>query len=167
MIAAGHYLRSDGTCAAPCAACRRRIPQGPATRSGAFGRSPTGLRLRNRTFGGKQARSQRPQLALGPNDSRMPKRAKHGLSAVELQAMLRAQGGACAICRRPITGIGEAAVDHDHALAAQHGHPISRGCRLCVRALLDSMCNTGIAYFSDDPDRLDAAAAYLRRWKAR
>jgi hypothetical protein len=57
------------------------------------------------------------------------------------------------------TGNGDlrACVDHDHACC-----PGAKSCGKCVRSLLCASCNKGIAMFADEPQRLDAAAAYLR-----
>lgn len=81
----------------------------------------------------------------------------------ELEAMLTAQGGSCAICRRhwmecPAAKksrhervfIQHLYVDHDHETGA-------------VRGLLCNNCNTAIALFADDHIRMENAIAYLQR----
>lgn len=66
--------------------------------------------------------------------------------------MFKAQGGRCAIC----SGVGTQrggrplGVDHDHTT-------------LNVRGLLCSNCNTTLGLMGDDAERLNLAAAYLRR----
>jgi hypothetical protein len=72
-----------------------------------------------------------------------------GLTMAEYQAMLKAQGGVCAICggEEPREG-ASLAVDHD---------PISGA----VRALLCSRCNIALGQMHDDPERLRLAADYL------
>lgn len=55
------------------------------------------------------------------------------------------KGGPCAICGEDSMLV----IDHDHVTTQVRG-------RLCTR------CNHGIAWFNDDPARLEAAAAYLR-----
>ncbi len=77
-------------------------------------------------------------------------------------AMLEAQGGVCAVCRQVDSSGKELAVDHDHACCA-----VPRSCGKCVRGLLCSRCNLGVGRFGDDPERIRAAATYLRHWKAR
>jgi hypothetical protein len=62
------------------------------------------------------------------------------------------QHGACAICERPFTKTPH--VDHDHATGA-------------VRALLCDGCNVGLGRFQDDPERMEAAAAYIRSHRQR
>lgn len=76
--------------------------------------------------------------------------------------MLAAQGGVCAICRRP-PGVSEDIlyVDHDHACCRQE----RKSCGECVRGLLCGECNRGIGKFHDDPDRLLAAATYVLGFK--
>jgi hypothetical protein len=49
------------------------------------------------------------------------------------------------------------AVDHDHRCCAEGG-----SCGKCIRGLLCRACNQGLGQFGDDPERLEAAAAYLR-----
>lgn len=73
-------------------------------------------------------------------------------------AMLRSQGGRCAICRMLPDGSRELAVDHDHNCCPDS----ARSCGKCVRGLLCQRCNTGIGSLRDDPDLLTAAAEYVR-----
>jgi Recombination endonuclease VII len=75
---------------------------------------------------------------------------RYGISAVEADAMLEAQGGLCAICR----AAPAAHVDHDHATGA-------------VRALLCFNCNGGLGQFKDDPSLLHVAAFYVEHHNQR
>lgn len=68
-----------------------------------------------------------------------------GLSLSDVAAMSAQQGHRCAICGEET----KLNVDHDHSTKA-------------IRGLLCSLCNRGLGFFHDDPDRLLAAAAYLR-----
>lgn len=69
---------------------------------------------------------------------------RYGITAEQYDAMLFAQLGLCAVCRRePATD-----VDHDHETNA-------------IRGLLCHKCNLGIGLFKDSPDALRAAALYL------
>jgi hypothetical protein len=64
--------------------------------------------------------------------------------------LLAAQGGICAICGGPPTGMGKSYhVDHDHETGI-------------VRGLLCSNCNTALGLLGDDPSRLAAAIRYLQ-----
>ena len=73
--------------------------------------------------------------------------------------MYRAQSGLCMICQKPSHVVWkntakpkELSVDHDHKTGQN-------------RDLLCDRCNRGIGNFLDDPELLEAAAAYLRRWQ--
>lgn len=78
-------------------------------------------------------------------------RYRYGISAVDYDAMLAAQGGHCAIC--PATepgGLGKFfRVDHDHETGE-------------VRGLLCHACNLMLGYAKDDEARLMGAVKYLR-----
>jgi hypothetical protein len=81
-------------------------------------------------------------------------KAAYGLTGVEYDALLASQAGLCASCGRPETVIRDGirlrlAVDHVHETGQ-------------IRGLLCGRCNRGIGNFDDDPDRLEAAARYLR-----
>jgi len=82
------------------------------------------------------------------------RRYKYGITAAEYSALLEVQGGACAICRQPEREVRsgrvlDLSVDHDHLTGA-------------VRGLLCKDCNTALGRMRDNPERLEAAAAYLR-----
>lgn len=76
---------------------------------------------------------------------------KYGLALPDYEAMLIAQEGKCAICKKPPEGKtrwGKLLIDHDHETGA-------------VRGLLCSHCNTALGYMEDDPHILVAAAKYV------
>jgi Recombination endonuclease VII len=86
---------------------------------------------------------------------------KYGLSMDLLEAMLGAQNGRCAICRKGWAECKAAKrVQHEamflHYLYVDHDHQSGR-----VRGLLCNACNTAIGLFEEDPARIGAAAAYL------
>jgi Recombination endonuclease VII len=71
---------------------------------------------------------------------------KYGIGAAEVDALISAQGGLCALCEvRPATQ-----VDHDHKTGK-------------VRAILCLHCNAGMGAFKDDPDIIESAIKYLER----
>ena len=72
---------------------------------------------------------------------------RYGIGDDEVDAMIEAQAQLCPICRRPLGA--KPHVDHDHASGE-------------VRGLLCFTCNVGLGNFSDDPERLERAAIYLR-----
>lgn len=83
-------------------------------------------------------------------------RTKYGLTMEQYWAMMTAQEQKCPICGRGLVYRSErycaevACVDHCHKSGK-------------VRALLCGPCNVGLGSLGDDPLRMEAAAAYLRR----
>lgn len=84
------------------------------------------------------------------------RKGKYGLTREAFDALLAAQGGACAICRSDSPGSRFWAVDHDHACC-----PGKTSCGNCVRGLLCGPCNVGLGCFRDSVQSLEAAALYL------
>lgn len=78
-------------------------------------------------------------------------KAKYGITREELDAMIEAQAGRCAICAGPPNGPGS-------RLHIDHCHDTGR-----IRGLLCGKCNTAIGLLCDDPERAERAAAYLRK----
>ena len=76
-------------------------------------------------------------------------------------AMLLEQDGRCAICRGtdPAHRWGQFQIDHDHSCCTGE-----KRCGNCNRGLLCSNCNMGLGRFMDNPDLIQAALTYLRRW---
>lgn len=96
------------------------------------------------------------------NRRRVSRLYKFGLTPEAFDALLAAQGGRCAVCGtdNPKRGnrVATWTIDHDHSCC-----PGKTSCGECVRGLLCSPCNRGMGILGDDPDILEAAAAYLRR----
>ncbi len=76
----------------------------------------------------------------------------YGLTFEAYSQMLIDQSGRCACCGDPMKSPH---IDHDHACCEKGS------CGKCVRGLLCSPCNVGIARFRDNPERLRRAIAYL------
>jgi hypothetical protein len=70
------------------------------------------------------------------------------------ESMLSEQNGVCALCPREIS------LDVPRSLHVDHCHETGR-----VRGLLCHKCNPGLGQFEDDPERLERAAAYVRKHK--
>jgi len=92
------------------------------------------------------------------HDRRWRERSSHynrqylyGLTQERYAAMLAEQDNRCAICRTPEWG-GKTGAPH-----VDHCHDTNQ-----VRGILCNNCNQGLGMFADDPDRLEAAARYLR-----
>jgi hypothetical protein len=78
-------------------------------------------------------------------------KSKYGITAKVYDDLLAAQNGACAICARTASDLGETlAVDHDHVTDA-------------IRGLLCAMCNRMLGCARDVSDVLRSGAAYLDR----
>lgn len=75
---------------------------------------------------------------------------KFNLTVEQYEDMLAAQGGVCAICRKPPNEGKRLAVDHCHKTNK-------------VRGLLHGNCNRGVGLLGDDPVLLRAAAEYLEK----
>lgn len=84
---------------------------------------------------------------------------KKSLTIADLDRMIAAQGGRCAICgvRFEDAPKGMANIDHNHECCPQN-----HACERCRRALLCYNCNSGLGQFKDDPLLLEVAAHYLR-----
>ncbi|MGQ0432891.1 MAG: endonuclease VII domain-containing protein [Microthrixaceae bacterium] len=93
----------------------------------------------------------RPEIKRKQRD--MYYRRTYGISADEVDEMLEAQNGGCAICGEKPERLASMHVDHDH----EHGH---------LRGLLCLSCNRGLGQFRDDPAMLLRAIVYLRQRSA-
>jgi ribosomal protein S14 len=76
--------------------------------------------------------------------------SEYGLTLEGYESLFAAQKGLCAICKEAMPGEQLLSVDHDHATGD-------------VRGLLCPICNLGLGYFKDSPERLRSAAEYLDR----
>ena len=75
-----------------------------------------------------------------------------GSSLQEYEQLKERQQGVCAICGRPPVAKQRLSVDHCHVTGQ-------------VRGLLCDPCNTALGLLGDDPERLLAAARYLKHHK--
>lgn len=79
-------------------------------------------------------------------------KTKFGISWEEYLKMYEDQSGLCAICLKPEEEMTKTfSVDHDHQTNK-------------VRGLLCGECNLGLGKFKDDPNVLQAALDYLKRY---
>ena len=87
---------------------------------------------------------------------------RYNITLDQYTKMLAGQGNVCKMCGSDDPGANKRfEVDHDHSCCDG-----DRSCGRCIRGLLCSRCNTGIACFEDDEDKLLKAVAYLRAWRA-
>jgi hypothetical protein len=75
----------------------------------------------------------------------------YGVEPADVERMLQAQGGCCAICGAP-NGTPRLHIDHCHKTKK-------------IRGMLCFTCNIGIGYFKDSVVLLAAASDYLQRTK--
>jgi hypothetical protein len=78
---------------------------------------------------------------------------RYGMTPQEYAEMLLAQGGVCAICKRP-------QMPEKYALAVDHDHDTGK-----VRALLCIKCNSAIALLDENLDILNAMTEYILKHK--
>jgi hypothetical protein len=91
------------------------------------------------------ALAKRRWRAAHPDLERADRRARrYGISGEAFDALVRSQGGVCAICRRPEPNC----VDHHHATGR-------------IRGILCAACNAGLGLLREDETILRAAADYL------
>ena len=81
-----------------------------------------------------------------------------GISFDEYESLYKNQNGKCLICDQEETTIIRGVVI---SLAVDHCHKTKK-----IRGLLCSLCNRGLGFFKNDPERLERAAHYLR-WPER
>jgi hypothetical protein len=79
-----------------------------------------------------------------------------GLTPERFAQMLKAQGYACAMCRRPFEKDQRICIDHDHSCCPPKLP--SRCCGKCVRGLLCLTCNVALGYIETYSE---LAMAYL------
>lgn len=84
---------------------------------------------------------------------------RYGITVEQMEAMLAAQDGKCAICASPDPKGHNWCVDHDHACCEGKSH----SCGKCIRGVLCLHCNTALGMFEDDMDRLINAVHYLNQ----
>lgn len=78
-------------------------------------------------------------------------RQLYGITLDDYNAIFDAQDGACKICSRPWNP------ESNKRLAVDHCHATKK-----IRGLLCDPCNVALGNMQDNPERLEAAAAYLR-----
>lgn len=125
----------------PCGLCRLAFNAAVNARSSRY--------TETRRIWSEKTREQRAFSAIERN---------YNLTRDQYVSISEAQNWRCAICDTEKVGskADKLHVDHDHSCCSG-----ARSCGKCVRGLLCARCNAGLGAFSDDPDRLLAAAAYL------
>jgi hypothetical protein len=93
------------------------------------------------------ARSQQTRQRLSGGSRHYHLRKRYGMGAAEVEAIIEAQGGLCAICQEAPAQH----VDHDHLFGGG------------VRGILCFNCNGGLGQFRDRVDIMRKAIDYLER----
>lgn len=121
------------------------------------------LRLRKAPHPGPRCTTHHRKLRKGRSEAR---RATHvektyGITDKQYWALYEAQGGCCAICRKPRAKNARKrlAVDHDHS--CDKGHDPKIGCLFCVRGLLCTVCNRFLGHIRDSPAAMEFGRDYL------
>lgn len=138
-----------GTCISKRSAARRRKP-GVRERENADVRERYADEEVRSAHLSRQAQYRKRNPAV-PWNSHL--RRTYGISAADYDAMLKAQGGGCAICGKTHASKGvrnRFAVDHDHTTGR-------------VRGILCHGCNRAIGILGDDTDGVRRALIYLER----
>lgn len=92
------------------------------------------------------------ELARGRSPEDLKLKANRCISSLERDQLLEDLEGRCAICQIP-----QEQCSRNFAL--DHCHRTGR-----IRALLCGNCNTGLGMFKDDPQLMNAGAAYLEKY---
>ena len=104
----------------------------------------------------KQARA-KDEYKERDKEDRYDLKRKYGLTIPQYDALVAAQGGACAICRQAEDKVYRGRVMR---LQVDHCHTTGK-----VRGLLCRACNSGMGLMRDDAARLRTAAEYLEKHK--
>jgi len=81
----------------------------------------------------------------------------YGITIEQYDALLESQRGLCAICEKPETAKNPR-TGTPCRLSIDHDAVTGEVCGLCCRR-----CNAAIGHLQHDPDRIEAAARYVRR----
>lgn len=86
---------------------------------------------------------------------------RYGLTAAEWRAILRAQGGVCAVCRK-VPASGRMNTDHEHVKGWRKLPPSER--RRYVRGILCPWCNGKLLGWRVTLAKAEALVLYLRNY---
>jgi len=75
------------------------------------------------------------------------RRWRHGITNEQYLEMLQDQNNSCLICLRNLKD-DDGCIDHCHSTGK-------------IRGVLCNLCNLGLGFFQDDPERMIRAASYL------
>lgn len=132
-----------------CVACGEVLPLGRFPWESSRGRRSRASECETCRSRRRRARRAEPRVRAAERARRL--RSRYGLTPEDYRRMGARQRWRCAICERPPYPAGtRLVVDHDHRTGE-------------VRALLCSPCNSALGLMGDRAERLESAAAYLRK----
>lgn len=85
-------------------------------------------------------------------------RQMFGITIEQYEAMVKAQGNLCAVCKKPETAKSRWHPDKPKNLAVDHSHKTGK-----IRELLCYRCNAALGYILEDPEIALAMACYIRK----
>lgn len=153
-----------------CAVCGRVKPLdefSPGNPKMKSGRSPycrpcAALRQREWREANPERRREHDQRSYqkrAPDRWRRRLERDYHITMAAFEQMIADQGGGCAVCGGLPNGPGKRFhIDHNHGCCPGVG-----SCGSCIRGLLCGKCNTLLGLANEDPERLLAAARYLRK----
>lgn len=153
-----HFVRDVGECPSPnhVLVRLRDAPYGPDN----FKWQETLRRAKGESKKAWWARkwaSRRQNFPLYEADRNL--RRKYGITSDQYKEMLKTQGDACAICKKPETS-PDGRTGGTKSLAVDHCHETQR-----IRGLLCKRCNTLLGSVGDSMDLLVQMVLYLERHK--
>lgn len=138
--------------------CTKCNENKPLTAFGKHKRHKDGLRFRCKECEKVDTKNKRKEsLEQDYLGTRLKERASNlkrvfGMSLKEYDEKLLLQDSVCKICKEKCKSGRRLAVDHDHSSGQ-------------IRDLLCTNCNQGLGKFQDNPELLEKAAEYLKRWQ--
>lgn len=136
---------------------RRKTPKAPYSKNNCEWRRPASDRsqLDDKAEYQRVYRLKRPEVFRD-----LALRKRFGITLDQYNAMLEAQGGVCAICKKPEVSLDRRS-GKPFALAVDHCHAAEKDGAMKIRGLLCTGCNSILGRANDDTALLQAAIAYL------
>jgi hypothetical protein len=151
----------------PMATCHPELPQEAKGLCGACYNKLKQTYNPERDKAKYRERMQKPENKYTTDSSGIRKRQLkylYNITPEYYEEMFREQNGLCACCKQPESAVDKRSgkvkrlqVDHAHSCCAG-----KRSCGKCVRGLNCWRCNVLLGRINDNPELLDAMAAYLR-----
>lgn len=105
------------------------------------------IREKSRTYSKRYYENNKAECNRASLDARFKR--KFGLTIVQRDALIEAQGKRCKVCTRAFTSVARACVDHDHITGR-------------MRGIICTSCNKALGLLQDNVQSLGRAIAYLQ-----